>query len=110
MTKLSRPAALRRLLSRNEAVIAPGVYDALTARLAERAGFPAVLVSGAAVSASLGLTNLTGHPAVAVRAGFVAGAPLMIMITGRLYDEATTLRVALAHEQATRWHQMVPEM
>lgn len=61
-------------------------------------------------SASLGLTNLTGHPAVAVRAGFIAGAPLMIMVTGRLYDEATTLRVALAHEQATRWHQMVPEM
>jgi Asp-tRNA(Asn)/Glu-tRNA(Gln) amidotransferase A subunit family amidase len=61
-------------------------------------------------SASLGLTNLTGHPAVAVRAGFIANAPLMIMVTGRLYDEATTLRVALAHEEATRWHQMVPEL
>ena len=46
-------------------------------------------------SASFGLTNLTGHPAVAVRAGFVANAPLMLMVTGRLYDEATLLRVAL---------------
>ena len=55
-------------------------------------------------SSSLGLTNLTGHPAVAVRAGFVANAPLMLMVTGRLYDEATTLRVALAHERATKWH------
>ena len=45
------------------------------------------------------LTNLTGHPAVAVRAGFVANAPLMLMVTGRLYDEATMLRVALAHER-----------
>lgn len=34
-------------------MVAPGVYDALTARLVERAGFPAALVSGAAVSASL---------------------------------------------------------
>ena len=41
-------------------------------------------------SPSLGLTNLTGHPAVAIRAGFVANAPLMLMVTGRLYDEATT--------------------
>ena len=27
-------------------------------------------------SASLGLTNLTGHPAVALQAGFVGNAPL----------------------------------
>jgi Asp-tRNA(Asn)/Glu-tRNA(Gln) amidotransferase A subunit family amidase len=59
-------------------------------------------------SSSLGLTNLTGHPAVAVRAGFVANAPLMLMVTGRLYDEATTLRVALAHERATKWNEVKP--
>ena len=61
-------------------------------------------------SASLGLTNLTGHPAVAVRAGFVANAPLMLMVTGRLYDEATTLRVALAHERATNWNDEKPTL
>ena len=61
-------------------------------------------------SATLGLTNLTGHPAVAVRAGFVANAPLMLMVTGRLYDEATTLRVALAHERATTWNDKKPEL
>ena len=59
-------------------------------------------------SATLGLTNLTGHPAVAVRAGFVADAPLMLMVTGRLYDEATTLRVALAHERGTTWNARNP--
>ena len=57
-------------------------------------------------SASLSLTNLTGHPAVATRAGFVANAPLMLMVTGRLYDEATMLRVALAHERATTWNEI----
>ena len=61
-------------------------------------------------SPSLGLTNLTGHPAVAIRAGFVANAPLMLMVTGRLYDEATTLRVALAHERATRWNETNPSL
>jgi Asp-tRNA(Asn)/Glu-tRNA(Gln) amidotransferase A subunit family amidase len=59
-------------------------------------------------SASLGLTNLTGHPAVALKAGFVSGSPVEIMVTGRLYDEATTLGVALAYERATRWPTMNP--
>jgi Asp-tRNA(Asn)/Glu-tRNA(Gln) amidotransferase A subunit family amidase len=59
---------------------------------------------------SLGLTNLTGHPAVALRAGFVADAPVEIMVTGRLYDEATTLAVALAYERATKWNEVVPKL
>ena len=59
-------------------------------------------------SRSLGLTNLTGHPAVALRAGFYEDTPIELMVTGRLYDEATLLRVALAHEQATTWHTRTP--
>lgn len=48
-----------------EAVVAPGVYDALTALLAEQAGFSAAYVSGASVSYTLlgrpdlGFTTLT---------------------------------------------------
>jgi Asp-tRNA(Asn)/Glu-tRNA(Gln) amidotransferase A subunit family amidase len=59
-------------------------------------------------SASLGITNLTGHPAACLKAGFVDGLPQALMITGRLYDEATVLRVALAYERATKWHTMNP--
>ena len=59
-------------------------------------------------SRSLGLTNLTGHPAVALRAGFHEDTPIELMVTGRLYDEATLLRVALVHEQATTWHTRTP--
>jgi Asp-tRNA(Asn)/Glu-tRNA(Gln) amidotransferase A subunit family amidase len=61
-------------------------------------------------SQSLGLTNLTGHPAVALKAGFVNNTPVEIMVTGRLYDEATMLRVALAYERATKWHTMHPTL
>src|SRR3954469_5880214 len=50
---------LRDLLARPEPVVAPGVYDALSARLVEQAGFQALFVSGAGVSASvLGLPDL----------------------------------------------------
>jgi Asp-tRNA(Asn)/Glu-tRNA(Gln) amidotransferase A subunit family amidase len=61
-------------------------------------------------SRSLSLTNLTGHPAIALRAGFLENSPVDFMITGRLYEEATLLRVALAHEQATKWHERVPSL
>lgn len=49
----SAPEALRAELEKNELIVAPGVYDALTARLVESAGFRAAFVSGAAVSFSL---------------------------------------------------------
>jgi len=41
---------LRRRLARKPIVVAPGVYDALTAHLAERAGFSTLYFSGAAIA------------------------------------------------------------
>jgi len=59
-------------------------------------------------TSSLQVTNLTGHPAIALKCGFVDNMPQSIMVTGRLYDEATICRVALAYEQATEWHERHP--
>ena len=79
-----------------------------------------VFVSPAPGSASLIITNLTGHPAVCVPCGFLdvpanqnvpaQHLPQAIMFTGGLYDEASPLRVALAFEQATKWHTMHPKV
>ena len=51
-------------------------------------------------SPSVTITNLTGHPAVTVNAGFASGLPVGLMFTGRLYDEATLAGAALAFERA----------
>ncbi|HXM36924.1 MAG TPA: amidase, partial [Pyrinomonadaceae bacterium] len=69
-----------------------------------------VFVSPAPGSASLLITNLTGHPAVCVPCGFTNNLPQAIMFTGGIYDEAAPLRVALAFEQATKWHTMHPKV
>jgi Asp-tRNA(Asn)/Glu-tRNA(Gln) amidotransferase A subunit family amidase len=61
-------------------------------------------------SASLTMTNLTGHPAIGVKAGFAGGMPVCLMFTGRLYEEATILRLALAYERATDWHRKHPTL
>ena len=40
--KNERTTSLRELLAGGEPVLAPGAYDALSARIIEQAGFPAV--------------------------------------------------------------------
>ena len=69
-----------------------------------------VFLSPAPGSSSLQVTNLTGHPAIALKSGFIDNMPAAIMVTGRLYDEATVCRVALAYEQATEWHKKNPTL
>lgn len=61
-------------------------------------------------NAGLAATNLTGHPAIALKCGFVNNLPHTLMVTGRLYDEATICRIALAYEQATEWKDRHPTL
>ena len=49
---------LRQLLNREEILVAPGVFDGLSARLVERAGFNAIYASGGAISRSFGYPDL----------------------------------------------------
>jgi len=61
-------------------------------------------------SGSLTMTNLTGHPALAVPCGFDAdGDPMVLMFTGRLYEEAAILDIGWQYEQATEWHAHRPD-
>ncbi len=50
---------LRKLLKDNRIIVAPGAFDALSARLVEQAGFPVVYVTGAGVASSrLGIPDI----------------------------------------------------
>jgi 2-methylisocitrate lyase-like PEP mutase family enzyme len=71
---LRSPARLRELLRQPQLVVAPGVYDAITARLAQQAGFPAVYMTGAGVSATLGYPDygLLTMSEMVERAGVIA--------------------------------------
>jgi Asp-tRNA(Asn)/Glu-tRNA(Gln) amidotransferase A subunit family amidase len=59
---------------------------------------------------SLTATNLTGHPAMCLKCGFADRMPVALMLTGRLYQEATLLRVALAYEKGTKWRERNPDV
>jgi Asp-tRNA(Asn)/Glu-tRNA(Gln) amidotransferase A subunit family amidase len=61
--------------------------------------------------ANLLLTNLTGHPAVILPDGFMDnGSPTGISFIGDLFDEAKTLRVAKAFQDATDFHLKHPDL
>src|SRR5215213_4484121 len=99
-------AALRTLLEGGEPVLAPGAYDGLSARLVERAGFPAVYMTGFGASASLlgrpdvgllSFAEMAGHARRLVQAVDVPviadaddgyGNPLNVMRTVSEYEAA----------------------
>lgn len=57
------------------------------------------------------LTNLTGHPAVIVPNGFREnGTPTSITFIGDLFEEAKTLRLAKAFQDATDFHFKHPDL
>src|SRR3546814_213561 len=66
---------LRALLEQPGMLVAPGAYDAITARLIQQAGYPLVYMTGAGTSASLGypdyglvtLTEMADNAAILAR-------------------------------------------
>lgn len=103
---MPRMPTLRELLDAPEPVLAPGAYDALSARLVQRAGFPAVYMTGFGASASLlgrpdvgllSFAEMAGHARRLVQAVDVPviadaddgyGNPLNVMRTVREYEAA----------------------
>jgi len=96
----------RELLARPQILVVPGAFDALSAKLAERAGFEAVYMTGAGtVNAVAGLPDigLLSLTEVASNAGYIANAvripvfadadtgygnALNVMRTVRTYEQA----------------------
>lgn len=76
--------ALRLRLRQADPLLAPGVYDALTASMAEQAGFEAAYLSGASVAYTklgrpdIGLTSLTEVAEAATRIRERTALPLIV--------------------------------
>jgi aspartyl-tRNA(Asn)/glutamyl-tRNA(Gln) amidotransferase subunit A len=70
-------------------------------RLGERTADPLQMYLGDVFTVS---ANLAGLPAVSVPCGFTEGRlPIGMQLTGRLFDEASMLRIADAYERDTEW-------
>ena len=114
------PARLRELLAGDEIVVAPGAFDALSARLVEAAGFPAVYMTGFGTTASLlgrpdvGLLTMTemvqaaGRIRSAVEVPVIAdadtgyGNALNVIRTVREYEAAGVAAIHLEDQVAPK--------
>jgi len=55
---MSSASKLRSLIKKNETIIAPGVYDGLSALIAKNAGFSVLYASGGAIARSMGYPDI----------------------------------------------------
>lgn len=95
---------LRNLLNAKKIVVAPGAYDAGTAMLTAQAGFPAVYMSGAGVSASLGLPDyglltMTEMVATASRMAAAINIPLIADADTGYGNELNLARTVQTYER-----------
>jgi 2-methylisocitrate lyase-like PEP mutase family enzyme len=106
---MSKPAAaesFRELLARPGLIPLPGCYDVLSALLLERAGFPAVFVSGYGVAASLlgnpdiGLTSLTETISVARNVAAKVRVPVVLDLDNGYGNEDNVARAIQEAEAA----------
>jgi aspartyl-tRNA(Asn)/glutamyl-tRNA(Gln) amidotransferase subunit A len=75
-------------------------------KIGERADDPLQMYLGDVFTVS---ANLAGLPAISIPCGFTAGGlPIGMQLTGRMFDEATILRIADAHERDTDWWKKDP--
>lgn len=117
---MNQASQLRRLLQAGEIVMAPGAPDSITARLVQKAGFPAVYMTGFGATASrlgtpdIGLltqTEMTGHARDMVRAVDIPviadadtgyGGPSNIHRTVREYLQAGVAAIHLEDQVAPK--------
>ena len=97
---------LRHLLASPEGLELPGCYDVLSAMILERAGFPAVFMSGYGAAASflgnpdIGLTSLVETALITKNVAAALHVPLVVDADNGYGDEDSVVRTVLELERA----------
>lgn len=102
---MTKPKKLRELISQDGMTLAPGSYDCITATLIEQAGFPAVYMTGAGTSATLGypdfgLLTMTEMVQNASRINNTIGVPLIADADTGYGNELNVVRTIREYERA----------
>ncbi|MBL8288320.1 MAG: isocitrate lyase/PEP mutase family protein [Rubrivivax sp.] len=102
----SPPSSLRERLAQASPLLAPGVYDALSALLAEQAGFEALYLSGASVAytqlgrSDVGLTTATEVADVLARIAERVRTPVIVDADTGFGNALNVQRTVRAFERA----------
>jgi 2-methylisocitrate lyase-like PEP mutase family enzyme len=102
---MTQTAKLRALLAADEMLVAPGAYDAITARMIAQAGFSAVYMTGAGTAATLGypdygLVTMTEMVENAGRIARSVDLPVIADADTGYGNELNVIRTVQEHERA----------
>lgn len=103
---INRAKQLRKLLAKNQILMAPGAYDVWSAKLIEQAGFSAVYMTGYGVSAStlgmpdIGLMSFAEILAVARHMASAVQIPLIADADNGYGNVLNVVRTVREYEQA----------
>lgn len=102
---MSQTAKLRALLAGPDMLVAPGAYDAITARMIAQAGFSAVYMTGAGTAATLGypdygLVTMTEMVDNAARIARSVDLPVIADADTGYGNELNVVRTVQEHERA----------
>jgi 2-methylisocitrate lyase-like PEP mutase family enzyme len=103
---MNQPAKLRRRLAEDAIIVAPGIYDALSAFRAEAAGFEAVFVSGSALAAThlarpdIGLMTASETADIVARIGERIAIPMFVDADQGFGNTFAVARTVKAFERA----------
>lgn len=102
---MAKTKTFRDLLARDGMTVAPGAYDCITATLIDHAGFPAVYMTGAGTSATLGypdfgLLTMTEMVHNASRINAVTDVPVIADADTGYGNELNVFRTVQEYERA----------
>ncbi|MEX2533264.1 MAG: isocitrate lyase/PEP mutase family protein [Nitriliruptoraceae bacterium] len=101
---MGRGGDLRDVLARGDTVVAPGVFDAIGAKLVQHLGFPAVYMGGWTTGTHLGVTEplltMTEQVEAARRASDAVALPLIVDANAGFGEPMHTQRTVRSFEQA----------
>lgn len=102
------PSSLKERLHQPRAILAPGVYDALSALVAEQAGFEALYLSGASIAytrlgrSDVGLTTFTEVEDTLARITERVRTPVIVDADTGFGNALNTQRTVRGFERARR--------
>lgn len=103
---MTKAAKLRELMRTEALIMAPGAYDAWSARLVERAGFPCVYMTGYGVSASMlgrpdiGLISMCEMTQMAKNINFATNIPVIADADNGYGGSLNVIRTVQEYEAA----------
>jgi aspartyl-tRNA(Asn)/glutamyl-tRNA(Gln) amidotransferase subunit A len=95
-----------RAFEKVDAIVAP-VSPTVAFRIGEKVDDPLQMYLSDVFTLSVNLAGICG---ASIPCGFADGLPVGLHLMGAAFQEATVLRIAYAHEQATEWHRRKPAL